>query len=149
MPNNDYIELKLRIKRSRQQGEGKLLEYMMNHPTLSSTEAVLSACRAYWMPLAIASAGESNATVRSEIGWRAVLELEMQIQLIKRVLQLESPSSGYAQPVMPAMPAMPVAVAPVAPTEATPTEALAFSVSDSQPSVQPDELDDDLGVNDF
>jgi len=143
MPNSDYIELKLRIKRSRQQGEGKLLEYMMDHPTLSSTEAVLSACRAYWMPLAIARSGEENAALRNEIGWRAVLELEMQIQLIKRVLQLESPTSGYAQPVMPAMPVA------AAPAEATPTEALAFSVSDSQPSVQPDELDDDLGVNDF
>ena len=142
MPNSDYIELKLRIKRSRQQGEGKLLEYMMDHPTLSSTEAVLSACRAYWMPLAIARSGEENAALRNEIGWRAVLELEMQIQLIKRVLQLE-PTTSFS-----AAPAMPVAAA-AAPTEATPTEALAFSVSDSQPSVQPDELDDDLGVNDF
>ena len=135
MPNNDYIELKLRIKRSKQQGEGKLLEYMMNHPTLSSTEAVLSACRAYWMPLAIARAGESNTAVRSEIGWRAVLELEMQIQLIKRVLQLESPSSSYS--------------APVAPTPVAATEALASPTPSSQPSVQPEKLDDDLGINDF
>ena len=86
MPINEPIELKLRIKKSRRQGEGqqflvvkwtahargylsapverhvvkgcplyyriifgKLLEYMMNHPTLGSAEVVMEACRAYWM----------------------------------------------------------------------------------------------------
>ena len=68
MPINEPIELKLRIKKSKRQGEGKLLEYMMNHPTLGSAEVVMEACRAYWMPLAFFQEGESNAAVLQSVG---------------------------------------------------------------------------------
>jgi len=135
MPINSPIELKLRVKRSKQQGEGKLLDYMMHHPTLSSTEAVLSACRAYWMPLAMMKAGEENPAVLREVGWSAILDLERQIQLIKRVLQLEETTTISAS----AVPVKPVA----------PTEAIAYSAVNTEQIVSPEDLDDELGVNDF
>ena len=43
MPINEPIELKLRIKKSRKQGEGKLLNYMKNHPTHGTAEVVMEA----------------------------------------------------------------------------------------------------------
>ena len=143
MPNSESIELKLRVKRSKQQGEGKLLDYMMHHPTLSSTEVVLSACRAYWMPLALVKAGEENPAVLREVGWSAILDLERQIQLIKRVLQFEETTTISA----PAVPVKPVA----------PIEAIAYSTVTTDVTTDvttermptPEDLDDELGVNDF
>jgi len=149
MPITDPVELKLRIKKSKKQGEGKLLEYMLNHPTLGSAEAVMEACRAYWMPLAFVKAGESNAAVLREVGWKAIGELEMQIKLIKRVLQLsETPSSDYVSPVQPAaelpVPAVPMAVSPVA---AVPVASVPAATTERTKT--PEELDDELGANDF
>ena len=146
MPNSELIELKLRIKRSKQQGDGKLLDYMMHHPTISSTEAVLSACRAYWMPLALIKAGEENPAVLREVGWSAILDLEKQIQLIKRVLQLEDTTSISASSV------------PVVPVESVaPIEAIAYPTVNTELTTDvttermptPEEIDDELGVNDF
>lgn len=134
MPNSELIELKLRVKRSKQQGEGKLLDYMMHHPTLSSTEAVLSACRAYWMPLALMKAGEENPAVLREVGWSAILDLERQIQLIKRVLQFEETTTISNVPVVPVEPVV---------------EAIAYSMVTTEQLPTPEDLDDELGVNDF
>ena len=133
MPINEPIELKLRIKKSRRQGEGKLLDYMMNHPTLGSAEVVMEACRAYWMPLAFFHEGESNAAVLREVGWKAIGELEMQIKLIKRVLMLEQAGSESEKPV--AYYALPAADAVPAPKR--------------ERNKTPEELDEELGANDF
>ena len=142
MPNSEFIELKLRVKRSKQQGEGKLLDYMMHHPTISSTEAVMSACRAYWMPLAMIKAGEENPAVLREVGWSAILDLEKQIQLIKRVLQFEDTTTISASSV------------PVVPVESVaPIEAIAYPTVNTELTTEriptPEELDDELGINDF
>lgn len=131
MPINSTIELKLRIKRSWQQGEGKLLDYMMHHPTLSSTETVLAACRAYWMPLALMKAGEENTVVLREVGWSAILELEKQIQLIKRVLLLEDATLTSVS------------------VNTVPQKEALSSLVPPKPTPTPEELDDELGVNDF
>ena len=143
MPNSESIELKLRVKRSKQQGEGKLLDYMMHHPTKSSTEAVMSACRAYWMPLAMIKAGEENPAVLREVGWSAILDLEKQIQLIKRVLQFEETTTIPASSVPVVVPVESVA----------PIEAIAYSTVNTELTTEriptPEELDDELGVNDF
>ena len=133
MPINEPIELKLRIKKSRRQGEGKLLDYMMNHPTLGSAEVVMEACRAYWMPLAFFHEGESNAKVLREVGWKAIGELEMQIKLIKRVLQLEQAGSDSETPV--GYSALSAAYVVASPPK--------------EPSQTPEELDEELGANDF
>ncbi|AFZ15692.1 hypothetical protein Cri9333_4936 (plasmid) [Crinalium epipsammum PCC 9333] len=135
MPNFESFELKLRIKRSKQQAEGKLLDYLLHHPTISSTEAVLSACRAYWMPLAMIKAGEENPAVLREVGWSAILDLEKQIQLIKRVLQLEETTS------------IPASSVPVVPVESV--EAIAYPTVTTEQLPTPEDLDDELGVNDF
>ncbi len=132
MPINEPIELKLRIKKSRKQGEGKLLDYMKNHPTHGTAEVVMEACRAYWMPLAFFHEGSSNAAVLRSVGWKSIGELEAQIKLIKRVLQLEtgpsdSERSAYSAEVT---------------ADAAPTP-------NRERLKTPEELDEELGANDF
>ncbi len=132
MPISDPIELKLRLKKSKRQGDGKLLEYLLSHPTLGSADAVMEALRAYWMPLAFFHSGSRDPAVLREVGWKAIGDLEMQIKLIERVLQLESPTDKDR------IPYMPVAQSPSSvPAESTPH------------SKTPEELDDELGLNDF
>ncbi len=133
MPLTEPIELKLRLKKSRKQGEGKLVEYMMNHPTLSSAEVVMEACRAYWMPLAFAHLGESNEAVLRSVGWKAIGELESQIKLIKRVLQLEQVGSDLETQV----------------PYSTRSAASPVVVESREREKTPEELDDELGANDF
>ena len=138
MPISEPVELKLRITRSKKQGEGKLVDYMMNHPTLATADVVMEACRAYWMPLAFAIIGESNEAVLRSVGWKAIGELEAQIKLIKRVLQLEHFPSESASTVVY-------------------TERRAADADDdnavltpSKEQIQtPEELDEELGYNDF
>ena len=109
---------------------------MMNHPTLATADVVIEACRAYWMPLAFAIMGESNEAVLRSVGWKAIGELEAQIKLIKRVLQLEQVPSESA-------------------LLAEYTERRAADNNDAVPTpnreqVQtPEELDEELGSNDF
>ncbi len=100
MPISEPVELKLRITRSKKQGEGKLVDYMMNHPTSATADVVMEACRAYWMPLAFAQMGESNEAVLRSVGWKAIGELEAQIKLIIRVLQLEQVPSESASKLL-------------------------------------------------
>ena len=136
MPISEPVELKLRITRSKKQGEGKLVDYMMNHPTLATADVVMEACRAYWMPLAFAIMGESNEAVLRSVGWKAIGELEAQIKLIKRVLQLEYVPSESA-------------------LKAEYTERRAADNDNAVPTPSreqiqtPEELDDELGANDF
>jgi len=133
MPINEPIELKLRIKKSSQQGEGKLLFYMKNHPTRGTAEVVMEACRAYWMPLAFFHAGSSNAKVLREVGWKAIGELEAQIKLIKRVLQLE---------IVGPDPETPLVYSEQRAVDAVPTP-------NNEQIQTPEELDEELGANDF
>jgi len=133
MPINEPIELKLRIKKSKRQGEGQMLAYMMNHPTLVTAEVVLEACRAYWMPLAFFHEGESNAAVLRSVGWKAIGELEAQIKLIKRVLQLE---------IVPSEPETPL-------VDSAKRAATAVPTPNRERNQTPEELDEELGANDF
>ncbi len=138
MPISEPVELKLRITRSRKQGEGKLVDYMMNHPTLATADVVMEACRAYWMPLAFAQTGESNEAVLRSVGWKAIGELEAQIKLITRVLQLEHFPSESASTVM----YTERRAADADDDNAVPTP--------SKEQIQtPSELDEELGANDF
>ena len=134
MPISEPVELKLRITRSKKQGEGKVVNYMMNHPTLATADVVMEACRAYWMPLAFDHLGESNEAVLRSVGWKAIGELEAQIKLIKRVLQLEQVASESASTV--------VYTERRSADNAVPTP--------SREQIQtPEELDEELGANDF
>ena len=108
---------------------------MMNHPTLATADVVMEACRAYWMPLAFAIMGKSNEAVLRSVGWKAIGELEAQIKLITRVLQLEQVPSESA-------------------LKAEYTERRAAAVDDvptpNREQIQtPEELDEELGANDF
>lgn len=133
MPLSDPIELKLRITKSKKQGEGKLLDYIKNHPTLGSAEVVMEACRAYWMPLAFDHMGETNEAVRRSVGWKAIGELEAQIKLIKRVLQLEIVPSDTASTV----------------AYSAPVKSKALREPTRELLQTPEELDEELGANDF
>ena len=140
MPITEPVELKLRITRSKKQGEGKLVDYMMNHPTLATADVVMEACRAYWMPLAFAIIGESNEAVLRSVGWKAIGELEAQIKLITRVLQLEHIPSESASTVV--YSARRAADDAAADDNDVPTP--------KREQIQtPEELDDELGANDF
>ena len=132
MPISEPVELKLRITRSKKQGEGKLVDYMMNHPTLATADVVMEACRAYWMPLALFHEGESTEAVLREVGWKAIGELESQIKLLKRVLQLDLAGSDPETLVT---------------SSAVPAY---FRDAPSRELLQtPEELDEELGANDF
>ncbi len=133
MPISEPVELKLRITRSKKQGEGKLVDYMMNHPTLATAEVVMEACRAYWMPLAFDHLGESNEAVLRSVGWKAIGELEAQIKLIKRVLQLE---------IVPSEPETPLVYSALRAATAVP-------IPNREQIQTPEELDEELGANDF
>jgi len=133
MPISEPVELKLRITRSKKQGEGKLVDYMMNHPTLATADVVMEACRAYWMPLAFAIMGESNEAVLRSVGWKAIGELEAQIKLITRVLQLENVPSDTASTV----------------AYSAPVKSKALREPTREQIQTPSELDEELGANDF
>ena len=135
MPISEPVELKLRITRSKKQGEGKLVDYMMNHPTLTTADVVMEACRAYWMPLAFAIIGKSNEAVLRSVGWKAIGELEAQIKLIKRVLQLEHIPSESASTVVY--------------TERRSDDDNAVPTPSKEQIQTPEELDEELGYNDF
>ncbi len=133
MPITEPVELKLRITRSKKQGEGKLVDYMMNHPTLATADVVMEACRAYWMPLTFAQTGESNEAVLRSVGWKAIGDLEAQIKLIKRVLQLENVPSDTASTV----------------AYSAPVKSKALRKPTREQIQTPEELDEELGANDF
>lgn len=133
MPISEPVELKLRITRSKKQGEGKLVDYMMNHPTSATADVVMEACRAYWMPLAFAIIGESNEAVLRSVGWKAIGDLEAQIKLIKRVLQLENVPSDTASTV----------------AYSAPVKSKALREPTREQIQTPEELDEELGANDF
>lgn len=133
MPISEPVELKLRITRSKKQGEGKLVDYMMNHPTSATADVVMEACRAYWMPLAFAIMGESNEAVLRSVGWKAIGELEAQIKLIKRVLQLENVPSDTESIV----------------AYSAPVKSKALREPTREQIQTPSELDEELGANDF
>ena len=135
MPISEPVELKLRITRSKKQGEGKLVDYMMNHPTLTTADVVMEACRAYWMPLAFAIMGKSNKAVLRSVGWKAIGELEAQIKLIKRVLQLEHIPSESASTIVY--------------TERRLDDDNAVPTPSKEQIQTPEELDEGLGANDF
>jgi len=133
MPISEPVELKLRITRSKKQGEGKLVDYMMNHPTLATADVVMEAIGAYWMPLAFAQIGESNEAVLQLVGWKAIGELEAQIKLITRVLQLENVPSDTASTV----------------AYSAPVKSKALREPTREQIQTPSELDEELGANDF
>lgn len=88
------------------------------------------------MPLAFAIMGESNEAVLRSVGWKAIGELEAQIKLIKRVLQLEQvPSESESTAVYSARRAADN-------NDAVPTP--------NKEQIQtPEELDDELGESRF
>ena len=110
---------------------------MMNHPTLATADVVMEACRAYWMPLAFAIMGESNSAVLRSVGWKAIGELEVQIKLIKRVLQLEEVPSESAL------------LAEYTERRAADDNDNAVPTPSKEQIQTPEELDEELGANDF
>ena len=86
------------------------------------------------MHLAFAIRGESNEAVLRSVGWKAIGELEAQIKLIIRVLQLEQvPSESASKLLYSAMSAA---------DNAVPTP-------NREQIKTPEELDEELGSNDF
>lgn len=89
-------DIELRIRRSVALPEGKLLEYLLNHPSGShGSKIVVQALAAFWMPFALEAKGVSGQELINAV-LTSIAQLEKQINLIKQVLtvNLHSKSNG-------------------------------------------------------
>ena len=88
MPNKEVFELP-RIRRAGSTPEGKLLKYVLDHPSGGiATDVVIRAVSAFWMPLALKAAGISEERLKEAV-LVAVGELESQALLLKRLCGIE------------------------------------------------------------
>ena len=88
MPNKEVFELP-RIRRAGSTPEGKLLKYVLDHPSGAiATDVVMRAVGAFWMPLALKAAGISEERLKEAV-LVAVGELESQALLLKRLCGME------------------------------------------------------------
>jgi hypothetical protein len=61
---------RISIKRSIESIDGKLINYLNSGPLgMSSTEAIMLALRAYWLPLALKKHGQSFEDVQEAAAW--------------------------------------------------------------------------------
>lgn len=89
-------QIELRIRRCITTQEGKLLEYVLNHPSGSNGTTIgVQALTAFWMPFALEAKGVSGQELINAV-LTSTAQLEKQINLIKQVLTvtLHSRSNG-------------------------------------------------------
>jgi hypothetical protein len=80
---------RISIKRSLDSVDGKLINYLNSGPLgMSSTEAILLALRAYWLPLALKKHGQSIEDVHSSAAW-AIPNLQAQANTISINCKIE------------------------------------------------------------
>lgn len=89
---NFYVELP-RIKRKSKSWEGKVIEYLLNHPSnKAATEFSMEALTAFW--LAEALEGQVSSEELSLACWSAIEKLEGKLATIRRIAGIKKlPSS--------------------------------------------------------
>jgi hypothetical protein len=89
-------EIELRVRRSITTQEGKLLEYVLNHPSGSNGTTIgVQALAAFWMPFALEAEGVSGQELINAV-LTSIAQLEKQINLIKQVLTVNLHSRNNA-----------------------------------------------------
>ncbi|MFB2837180.1 hypothetical protein [Floridanema evergladense] len=88
--------IEVRVSRTEGTPEGNLLEFLKNYPTKSTDEMVLTACRAFWMPLALRRLGIYEEETIKAVAIEAKLELLKQAEFITQLFGLE-PKTALAQ----------------------------------------------------
>lgn len=71
-----------------------LLDYIRHHPYLSKKEVCLQALRAFWLPLALQSAGLKDVEELQRHGKEAIRLLENQAEHLRSQLGIEPPTSA-------------------------------------------------------
>ncbi|WP_373527479.1 hypothetical protein [Nostoc sp.] len=87
---NSYVELP-RIKRKSNSWEGKVIDYLLKHPSnRSATEFAIEAITAFW--LAEALEGQVNQPELQKACWSAIERLEAKLATIRRIARIEPQS---------------------------------------------------------
>ncbi len=88
--HNSYVELP-RIKRKSNSWEGKVIDYLLNHPSnRPATEFSMEAITAFW--LAEALEGQVNQAELQKACWSAIERLEAKLATIRRIARIEPQS---------------------------------------------------------
>jgi len=91
---NSYVELP-RIKRKSNSWEGKVIDYLLNHPSnRSATEFAIEAITAFW--LAEALEGQVNQPELQKACWSAIEKLEAKLATIRRIAGIEKLPHDYS-----------------------------------------------------
>jgi hypothetical protein len=91
---NSYVELP-RIKRKSNSWEGKVIDYLLNHPSnRSATEFAIEAITAFW--LAEALEGQVNQPELQKACWSAIEKLEAKLATIRRIAGIEKLHKDYS-----------------------------------------------------
>lgn len=91
---NSYVELP-RIKRKSNSWEGKVIDYLLNHPSnRSATEFAIEAITAFW--LAEALEGQVNQPELQKACWSAIEKLEGKLATIRRIGAIEKLHKDYS-----------------------------------------------------
>jgi hypothetical protein len=92
--HNSYVELP-RIKRKSNSWEGKVIDYLLNHPSnRSATEFSIEAITAFW--LAEALEGQVNQPELQKACWSAIEKLEAKLATIRRIAGIEKLHKDYS-----------------------------------------------------
>ncbi|MBD2254298.1 hypothetical protein [Nostoc parmelioides] len=85
--HNSYVELP-RIKRKSNSWEGKVIDYLLNHPSnRPATEFAIEAITAFW--LAEALEGQVSQPELQKACWSAIERLEAKLATIRRIGRIE------------------------------------------------------------
>jgi hypothetical protein len=96
---NFYVELP-RIKRKSNSWEGKVIDYLLNHPSnRSATEFAIEAITAFW--LAEALEGQVNQPELQKACWSAIERLEAKLATIRRIGGIEKLLPDYTTVLSP------------------------------------------------
>lgn len=81
--------IELRVSRTEGTPEGNLLALIKNYPSKSADEMLLTACRAFWMPLALQRLARYDEETIKAVAMEAKLELLKQAEFITQLFGLE------------------------------------------------------------
>ncbi|MEA5605953.1 hypothetical protein [Nostoc sp. UHCC 0252] len=131
---NSYVELP-RIKRKSNSWEGKVIDYLLNHPSnRSATEFSIEAITAFW--LAEALEGQVNQPELQKACWSAIEKLEAKLATIRRIAGIEKLHKDYSMVL-------------ASTTNVTTKSDNPTANPDEQPDLQDSDIDDDDEIMDL
>jgi len=98
--HNSYVELP-RIKRKSNSWEGKVIDYLLNHPSnRPATEFSMEAITAFWLAEALEE-GQVNQPELQKACWSAIERLEAKLATIRRIGGIEKLHKDYTTVLSP------------------------------------------------